>query len=217
MDLVTLAAVCAIGWPSDLFVPLGLPPDCSPAVQQPPSPRPSGGRADVSSWAPIVDEAARRFALPDRLLRAVMQIESAGDPAAVSPKGAMGLMQLMPDTYATMRARYALGADPFDPHDNVIAGAAFLRELRDRYSSPDFLAAYNAGSGRLDDYLATGRPLPDETLQFVSAVQLAIGTVAFGRQPISTRPANPVPTSMVENGQRDSLFIVLRAGNEVSP
>ena len=66
---------------------------------------------------------------------------------AISPKGAMGLMQLMPETWAALRARYGLGRDAFDPHDNILAGAAFLREMHDRYGSPGFLAAYNAGPG----------------------------------------------------------------------
>jgi soluble lytic murein transglycosylase-like protein len=75
----------------------------------------------------------------------------------------MGLMQIMPETWATLRLRYGLGADPFDPHDNILAGAAYLRELHDRYGSPGFLAAYNAGPARYEDHLATGQPLPAET------------------------------------------------------
>ena len=74
-----------------------------------------------------------------------MHVESIGDVRARSPKGAMGLMQIMPETYAALRARYALGANPYDPRDNILAGAAFLRELHDRYGTPGFLAAYNAG------------------------------------------------------------------------
>ena len=74
-----------------------------------------------------------------------MRVESLGDPLALSPKGAMGLMQIMPDTWSELRSRYGLGADPYDPHDNIIAGAAYLRELHDRYGERGFLAAYNAG------------------------------------------------------------------------
>ena len=73
----------------------------------------------------------------------------------------MGLMQIMPRTWAELRARYGLGADPYDPHDNILAGAAYIRELHDRYGAPGFLAAYNAGPGRYERHLATGRPLPD--------------------------------------------------------
>ena len=99
---------------------------------------------------------------------AVMQAESGGDARAVSSKGAMGLMQIMPETWATLRLRYGLGADPFDPHDNIIAGAAYLRELHDRYGSPGFLAAYNAGPARYESHVATGQPLPAETRAYVA-------------------------------------------------
>ncbi len=104
-----------------------------------------------------------------------MQAESGGDARGVSPKGAMGLMQIMPETWATLRLRYGLGADPFDPHDNIIAGAAYLRELHDRYGSPGFLAAYNAGPARYEDHLATGQPLPAETRAYVALLAPLIG------------------------------------------
>ncbi len=118
--------------------------------------------------AATVTEAAQRSGIPASWIRAVMQAESGGDVRAVSPKGAMGLMQIMPETWATLRLRYGLGADPFDPHDNIIAGAAYLRELHDRYGSPGFLAAYNAGPARYEDHLATGQPLPAETRAYVA-------------------------------------------------
>src|SRR6266704_6782318 len=86
------------------------------------------------------------------------------------PKGAMGLMQIMPKTWTELRARYGLGADPFDPRDNILAGAAYIRELYDRYGAPGFLAAYNAGPGRYERHLATGRPLPDETQAYVATL-----------------------------------------------
>ncbi|WP_244443389.1 lytic transglycosylase domain-containing protein [Bradyrhizobium sp. Ai1a-2] len=122
------------------------------------------------SYAAHVAEAARRFGIPAAWIRAVMRIESGGDRRAVSPKGALGLMQLMPKTWADMRARYGLGRDPFEPHDNILAGAAFLRELHDRYGSPGFLAAYNAGPGRYEDFRDRHRPLPAETVAYVAAI-----------------------------------------------
>jgi len=128
--------------------------------------------------AATVTEAAQRSGIPASWIRAVMQAESGGDARAVSPKGAMGLMQIMPETWATLRLRYGLGVDPFDPHDNIIAGAAYLRELHDRYGSPSFLAAYNAGPARYEDHLATGRPLPAETRAYVALLAPLIGTGA---------------------------------------
>jgi membrane-bound lytic murein transglycosylase B len=128
--------------------------------------------------APVA-EAAQRSGIPASWIRAVMQAESGGATRAVSPKGAMGLMQIMPETWATLRLRYGLGADPFDPHDNILAGAAYLRELHDRYGSPGFLAAYNAGPARYEDHLATGQPLPAETRAYVALLAPLIGNGAI--------------------------------------
>ncbi|OUI98602.1 lytic transglycosylase domain-containing protein [Acetobacter sp. DsW_54] len=118
----------------------------------------------------LVRQAAERNAIPAMWVRAVLQAESAGDPHAVSDAGAMGLMQLMPGTWKDVRRTLNLGVDPFDQHDNIAAGAAYLRWLHDRYGDAGFLAAYNAGPGRYDEHLATGRPLPSETISYVEFV-----------------------------------------------
>ncbi|MDR6530276.1 soluble lytic murein transglycosylase-like protein [Caulobacter rhizosphaerae] len=126
-----------------------------------------------------VEAAAARFDLPSDLIEAVIAAESGGRARAVSPAGAMGLMQLMPGTWSDLRARLGLGADPFDPADNILAGAAYLRDLLDRYGAPGFLAAYNAGPTRYEASLA-GRPLPLETRLYVarlSGMQGAAGLV----------------------------------------
>jgi soluble lytic murein transglycosylase-like protein len=118
-----------------------------------------------------VSEAAQRFGIPATWIRAVMRAESAGDPRAVSLKGAMGLMQIMPATWAELRLRHGLGPDPFSPRDSILAGAAYLREMHDRYGSVALmLAAYNAGPVRTDEHLATGRALPAETRAYVAAL-----------------------------------------------
>ncbi len=130
----------------------------------------------------FVAEASQRFGIPAHWIRAVMRIESGGDPRAVSPVGAMGLMQIMPKTYAELRARHRLGPNAYDPRDNILAGAAYLREMFDRYGSPGFLAAYNAGPLRYDQHLVTGRPLPAETRTYVAMLSPMIG----GRQ-VDTR------------------------------
>lgn len=82
-----------------------------------------------------VTEAAQRFGIPVPWIYAVVRIESGGDPHAVSPAGAMGLMQIMPGTWVELRARHGLGSDPFDPRDNILAGAAYLRDMWDRYGN----------------------------------------------------------------------------------
>ncbi len=120
-----------------------------------------------ASLATAIAQASRRFGIPESWIRGVIRAESAGNPHAISVKGAMGLMQLMPATWAELRIRYALGNDPFHPSDNIMAGTAYLRELHDRYGSPGFVAAYNAGPGRYEQHLR-GRPLPTETRVYVA-------------------------------------------------
>jgi Transglycosylase SLT domain len=124
----------------------------------------------VRPFAAFVTEASKRFGVPEHWIRAVMHVESSAKQRARSSKGAMGLMQVMPKTWTELRARYGLGADPFDPRDNILAGAAYIRELYDRYGTPGFLAAYNAGPGRYERHLATGRSLPDETQAYVATL-----------------------------------------------
>ncbi|CDG39835.1 MULTISPECIES: lytic transglycosylase domain-containing protein [Acetobacteraceae] len=131
--------------------------------------------ADTDSFAAQIAEAVRRFDVPTTWIRAVMRAESGGDTSAISSKGALGLMQIMPATWADLRVRYGLGSDPFDVHDNILAGAAYLREMHDRYGSPGFLAAYNAGPGRYEDFRDRQRPLPPETLAYVAGLLPLLG------------------------------------------
>ena len=134
----------------------------------------------TNQYEHFIAEAAHRFALPARWISRVMRVESAGDVRAVSSAGAMGLMQIMPATWKELRVRYHLGHDPFDAHDNIFAGAAYLRELYDRYGSPGFLAAYNAGPERYEEYLA-GRPLPRETSAYVAKLAPPSGLLGPGQ------------------------------------
>jgi hypothetical protein len=126
-------------------------------------------------WGPYIREAAGRYRVPDQWVRAVMQQESGGEEQAVSPVGAMGLMQVMPETYADLQARYGLGADPYDPHNNILAGTAYIREMYDRFGSPGFLAGYNAGPDRVDAYLAGQTRLPNETVNYIAAITPNLG------------------------------------------
>lgn len=125
----------------------------------------------AAAFTAHIDEASRRFRVPAAWIRAVMRVESAHDIRAFSSAGAMGLMQVMPETWLELSARYGLGADPFDPRGNIFAGAAYLREMYDRYGSvAAMLAAYNAGPQRYDEYLAGARGLPAETHAYVAAI-----------------------------------------------
>jgi soluble lytic murein transglycosylase-like protein len=132
-------------------------------------------RSTRDHFADFVDEAALRFGIATHWIRAVMRVESVYDVHATSSKGAIGLMQIMPDTWAELRARYHLGVDPYNPRDNILAGAAYLREMHDLYGSPGFLAAYNAGPARYEEYMATGRELPAETQAYVAMLAPMIG------------------------------------------
>ena len=209
----------------------------------------SGACAAASDTAPIsvsdpyldfMAEASQRFGVPTSWLRAVMQVESARNPKAVSPKGAIGLMQLMPETWATLRVRYHLGNDPFDPHDNILGGAAYLRELFDRFGASGFLAAYNAGPRRFADYLAGLRPLRDETKRYVSILERMLPDLQLSGVPhaafipsdwqtsslFASQPVNPPPPNIAPNGltltsttttksfalspQSDGLFVPVR-------
>ncbi|TVS07137.1 MAG: lytic transglycosylase domain-containing protein [Rhodobacteraceae bacterium] len=154
-----------------------------------------------------VAEAAHRFGIPQHWILAVMEVESAGNPRAVSHAGAMGLMQVMPGTWAELRAAHQLGDDPFDPRDNILAGAAYLRQMYDRFGSPGFLAAYNAGPARYQDHLDTGRALPHETRNYLAILAPLIGdgtdlaqTVSRPQRPQDWRDA-PLFAGTVEDGQ----------------
>lgn len=143
-----------------------------------------GLRAATDSRSPkrvvetAMEEASRRFNIPLAWLRAVMHAESHGDAAAVSDKGAIGLMQVMPATYEELRAKHGFGPDPFDPRDNILAGAAYLSEMFSRYGERGFLAAYNAGPGRYEKHLALGRALPSETVEYVARIAPRLGLSA---------------------------------------
>ncbi|OWV34742.1 lytic transglycosylase [Pacificimonas flava] len=150
---------------------------------------PAARSAAVHPYAGHVADAARRFGIPEAWIWAVMRVESGGNSRAVSRAGAMGLMQIMPATWTDLRARYGLGADPFDVRDNIMAGAAYLRAMHDRYGNASaMLAAYNAGPGRYDDFVSHGRPLPPETVGYLAQLTAAIGTSGAAEVAVSAPP-----------------------------
>jgi hypothetical protein len=153
-------------------------------------------------WGPYIREASAKYDIPQTWVRSLMRVESGGreyqnGDLITSGAGAMGLMQVMPGTYDELRDRYNLGDDPFDPHDNIMAGVAYMREMYDLYGSPGFLAAYNAGPSRLDDYLANVRPLPDETRRYVAMIGPNLrGVYPNNRSPADELAMNQLPLNI---------------------
>jgi soluble lytic murein transglycosylase-like protein len=146
----------------------------------------------------LISEHSRLNGVRSDLVRAVMQVESAFNPYAISPKGAMGLMQLMP---ATMRQYGVLNA--FNPAENVRAGVAYLRDLLDRYSNNEelALAAYNAGPGAVDKH---GQAVPPyrETRNYVAKINKMTGTT---RQ-VEARPSKIYKVTQVIDGREVTLY-----------
>jgi soluble lytic murein transglycosylase-like protein len=151
----------------------------------------------MDRWTPFITEASRRFQIAETWIKAVMRMESGGRTVLeegkpiTSKAGAMGVMQVMPETYKDMRHQYGLGADPYDPHDNVLAGAAYLRWLYEKSGYPKMFAAYNAGPGTFEAASGT-RSLPDETRAYVGASPRFSGqSFPNCRLPKRPRPPNP--------------------------
>jgi soluble lytic murein transglycosylase-like protein len=135
----------------------------------------------IDRWAPHIKEASHRFRISTDWIEAVMRIESGGrtlsddNQPITSSAGAMGIMQVMPDTYRDMRLSYGLGGNPHDPRDNILAGTAYLRLLQEKYGYPRMFAAYNAGPAALEAQSAGKRKLPKETRDYVKRISAILG------------------------------------------
>lgn len=191
------------------------------------SPTPATGQNPLAPWQAYIYEAAVRFDMPRRWIGRVILAESAGQTAKngrpiISDAGAMGLMQLMPATYEEMRLAYNLGRDPFDPHDNILAGTAYLRMMFDRFGYPGLFAAYNAGPTQYEASLR-GMPLPVETRDYLlktteqdpPALQIAPLFVSGGEpsKPIEIPPSTAL---FVRRWTQDAPPNTAEAGPDVS-
>ena len=175
---------------------------------------------EVARWAPYIDEASARFGIPTSWIERVMRAESNGlvtlnGRPIRSRAGAMGLMQLMPATWAAMRARLALGPNPDDPRDNILAGTLYLRLMYDRFGYPGLFGAYNAGPGAYAEWLAGKRRLPGETIAYLATVGGVPGPsriVAVAAPPPTlfvVRRDDPGPGGSESSGsEQPSLFAV---------
>lgn len=167
--------------------------------------RPAAVVDRVLQWQPAIAEASARFGIPQAWIVRVIRAESGGNThrggrPIRSRAGAIGLMQLMPSTWAAMRAEHGLGADADNPRDNILAGTAYLRAMYDRFGDPGCFAAYNAGPGRYAGYLARRSTLPAETVHYLAAV--------------TGRPSAPALAS--DTAPRQLLF-ALRRDLQASP
>src|SRR6266404_3380286 len=180
MDLVTILTACALGFKAELFVP--------PGVRQ----------------SECVVRPRRHGCAPEWLSddRQMGSIHRGGSPA-VRPAGSVGACRdagrkprrrrryisggchrFDADYAGHIRARYGLGANAYDPHDNIIAGTAYMSEMIELFGVPNFLAAYNAGPARLEDHLRRGSPLPRETQQYLAQIgELPVGAPPPGELP----------------------------------
>jgi hypothetical protein len=212
LGLLALVAACAQTRPpatATVHRPSGYH---RPASYDPPGP-------PGDPWGPWVREAAANFDVPERWIREVMRQESAGRSTATSRVGAMGLMQVMPSTYAGLAQRYGFGDDPYHPYDNIMAGAAYIREMYDLYGSPAFLAAYNAGPRRLEDYLWGNRGLPNETRNYVARIgPNVIAHHPTRRAPPEVYAAGEIPTNIPAGPRRmdAATMLALREQREAA-
>jgi soluble lytic murein transglycosylase-like protein len=174
----------------------------------------------INQWNTIVAEASTRFDVPEQWIRDVMAVESGGRTdldgrPITSPKGAMGLMQLMPQTYAEMQRAYNLGDDPYEPRDNILAGTAYLKEMHERFGWPGLFAAYNAGPERYTDYLRARRALPNETISYLAALDSKATQAAFPtRKSPQSKDSRAQLTADFVSGR--SIFFV-RNGARIAP
>ncbi|PKP89074.1 MAG: lytic transglycosylase [Alphaproteobacteria bacterium HGW-Alphaproteobacteria-15] len=170
--------------------------EAEPAVSQPDIQQAAQPSTDIAAH---VAEASQRFRIPEHWIYAVIRVESAGRIDAVSSAGAMGLMQLMPGTWARQRTRFGLGSDPFDPRDNIMAGTSYLREMYDRYGTQGFLVAYNAGPGRYESWRDRGRPLPPETRAYIAKIAPMLQPGGTATVAASASPVPPVRAAWTQS------------------
>ena len=138
--------------------------DAAAETKQAPPPIVAGeGLAGKTAYDPLIESAATRHDVDSRIVKAVIQVESAFQPRARSSKGAMGLMQLMPKTARQYKAR-----NPYDPASNIEAGTKYLKQLLDQFELPLALAAYNAGEGAVRRF--GGIPPYAETQAYVTKI-----------------------------------------------
>jgi hypothetical protein len=194
----------------------------TPSAAAEPSAVSQATSAVTARWSPLIKEASRRFGIAEDWIKAVMRMESGEHTSAAdghpitSPKGAMGLMQLMPETWRDMQRAYGLGNDPYDPHDNVMAGTAYLRWLYEKFGFPKMFAAYNAGPGTVGSQTASARELPQETRNYVRGISSILG-VQNGLATNSRAQSHQTAATLVAHAESGGMAVLTRPdGSQVS-
>lgn len=169
----------------------------------------------IGRWEPYVSEAAIRFGVPKNWIGRVILAESDGQEVinkkpVTSRAGAMGLMQLMPGTWAEMTRMHKLGSDPYEPRSNILAGTAYLKAMYDEFGYPGLFGAYNAGPQRYASYLAGSRSLPAETIGYLRKTIMPAKGLAPG-SPSSLSVARTATTKRAV-AAHDRLFALVRVG-----
>jgi len=171
------------------------------------------GAGPIDRWRPLIEQASVRFGIPARWIEQVMTAESrgltdiAGHPIR-SRAGAMGLMQLMPATWAAMRNRLGLGANPDDPGDNIQAGSFYLRSMYDRFGYPGVFAAYNAGPARYARSLGGGVRLPAETRTYLRMVAGGVARPVEGAPDRLFAVRHDDPATTAAPSERAAMFAI---------
>lgn len=160
----------------------------------------------INRWEPYIKEASARFSIPEKWIRTIISIESGGHTMLfgrpiTSGAGAMGVMQLEPGTYNEISARNGLGSNPYDVHDNILAGTAYLRELYNHYGYPRLFEAYNAGPGVLEAHIIRGIRLPAETVNYVRMAVMGTASPAAAKKAVAEATyvkakTKPVPVKL---------------------
>ena len=167
----------------------------------------------VRRWQPYINEASQQFGIPEDWIVRVMRAESGGQTrrngrAIRSRVGAIGLMQIMPGTWAGLTARYQLGRNPDDPRANILGGTAYLREMYDQFGYPGLFAAYNAGPARYANTLAGRSRLPRETIAYVASV--TSDTLPTLLSPSATTAAVQIDVQLASATPPPALFFTIK-------
>lgn len=194
---------------------------CAGPARQPSAPP----GAAVNQWSPYIQEASTRFAIPQAWIRAVMQQESGGHQymhgrLTRSIHGAVGLMQIKPDTYRELARRYHLGSNPYNPHDNIMAGSAYIRELYERFGSPNFLVAYSCGPQCAENHRRGKASLPSYARTYLASVRphlndpvpATLRTTEMAYSPAPALPAAPQVPENVSGSAPDSPALPAPSG-----